>query len=268
MDKTVDEYIYVKTDWDRITGAARNKYYKWDPIAGTAPERQSGPPRSPLPAEEGVDVSQLEPGDVYPGPYEGLEYTADTSGNVYLAGDKELYATNPQGIPGQIQLAKGSFGRFRVTPLKGYVLVIVPESDGWSTRYVITLPDPFKIFGSDSDIEPQVKGAELKPGDEFINVVHKDTPQYRYKHVRGRAVITKKIRHGEVYALTTKNAGDRERGEAAEGLLDALATAKRITVQNVASFSLTSEGHAVFLHAGKWIYIGTISSQLEFPNMS
>jgi len=179
-----------------------------------------------------------------------------------------MYVTNPQGIPGQIQLAKGSFGRFKVTPIKGYVLVIVPERDGWSTRYVTTLAEPFEIPRSGSVSEPKIMVSELKSGDEFIGFVPKDTPRHGYKHVSGRAVITKKIGRGEVYARTTENADIKERGEAAEELLRALATAERTTGQKITSFALTAEGHAIFLRSGKWVYIGTISCRLEFPVIS
>src|SRR5262249_5880166 len=74
--ETVDDAIYGKLDWDKTTGVERNIYFYWDP--GSEPIRQERPPRSPLPSETEVDTAALRPGIVYPGAYEGVEFTSDT----------------------------------------------------------------------------------------------------------------------------------------------------------------------------------------------
>lgn len=266
IDQTVDDLIYARTDWDRITGAERNVYYKWDPIEGTPPVEQPGPPRRPLPTDIEVDISQLQSGDVYPGAYEGTEYTADTRGNVYLAGNKEQFVRNPQGIPAQIKQVKGNFGRFRLTPNKGYILVIVPQGDDWATLFVTTLDEPFEFQATSQQDKQPVDTAKLKPGDEFTGIVDKDAPAYGYKQVRGRRLITRKVGRDEIYAQTSQTARNPASGRAAERLLEALVAAEQATGIKVPTFVLTKDGYALFSHQGKWHFITTVSDSLEFPN--
>lgn len=268
IDQTVDDLIYAKTDWGRITGAERNTYYRWDPIAGTSPEEQPGPPRQPLPTDLEVDASTLEPGATYPGAYEGTEYTADTSGNVHPAGNKELFARNPQGVPEKIHNAKGSYGRFRVTPNKQYVLVIVPQGDEWLTRYAGALVEPFEFGSPGAPTKEKPPVVDLAPGDVFAGPVPKDAARFGYKQVRGRDVITQKAGKGEVYARTSQYARELKRGQAAEQLLSNLAAAEQAGGVRITEFVVTEEGQAFHLYKGKWFYIGSVSVPLEFPDIS
>lgn len=261
---TVDDLIYEKMRWEELTGAQRNRYYLWDPLAGTDPVEQAEPPRRPLPTETEIEAD-LTPGAVYPGAYEGAEYTADTQGNVYPAGDDIRHAVNPQGIPEQIQAVKGSYGRFRVTPTKGYVLVIVPREGAWETLYVTTLSEPFQFDGAELPGEAEADLANLKPGDPFPGHVSEGAPTYGYRRKRGRPVITQAVKRGEVWALTGSQAKSPERGRAADQLLQALDTAERELGMHIPEFRLADGRHAVFLQRGRWIYIGSIDDPLEFP---
>ena len=47
MDKTTDEYIYEKTDWNKIIGAERNRYFYWD--LKDTPKELEAPPECPVP---------------------------------------------------------------------------------------------------------------------------------------------------------------------------------------------------------------------------
>lgn len=265
---TVDEVIYEKFRWEEMTGAERNLYYLWDPVKDSAPVPQEQPPRRPLPADTEIDPTQLSPGDIYPGVYEGQEYSSDTQGNIYVTGEEKLYASNPQGIPELIRQTKGSYGRFRVTPNRQYVLVIVPDKNDWQTIYVTTLQEPFQFreaSETQSTNTKRVRVNKLKPGDEFTGRVLKDAQTYGKRQKRGRIVITRAVNRGELWALTSEQAVDPERGKAAELLIQALADVERELGIRIPEFRLTDEGHATFLHKGKWIYIGSVENDLEFP---
>ncbi|HBF99996.1 MAG TPA: hypothetical protein DDW87_00280, partial [Firmicutes bacterium] len=119
MHDTVDEIIYEKADWDNLLGAERNRYFLWQED-GTVIEQEQAP-RFPLPTDQDLPLEVLEAGDEYPGAYEGVEYTSDSDGNVFT-NDGALVA-NPQDVPEQIRKVKGSYGRFKVTPKRRYILV-------------------------------------------------------------------------------------------------------------------------------------------------
>lgn len=163
---------------------------------------------------------------------------------------------------------RGSYGRFKVTPNKNYVLTIVPKGDDWLTLFVTTLNQPFEFDGATRTPDQTGEIADLKSGDIFTGLVKKDLPHYGHKQVRGRVVITKKAGRGEAYARTSQNAHDQVKGRAADQLIQALGEAEQSAGMRITEFVITDDGHALYLHSGKWFYIGTVSSPLEFPDMS
>jgi len=120
MDKTTDEYIYEKIDWNKIIGAERNRYFFWD--LQSEPKELKGPPRNPPILEGVIEEDRLEEGEIYPGEYEGIEYSCDSRGNVSDAINRP--AINPQGIPEKIFKIRKEYGRFKVTSQKKYVLLL------------------------------------------------------------------------------------------------------------------------------------------------
>lgn len=84
---TEDEAIYEKADWESIVGAERNRYFQWKPnpegenwTAGLKEVGESPRPYRPPSAE--IDMSDLRPGDPYPGQLVGVDLRVDQSGNL------------------------------------------------------------------------------------------------------------------------------------------------------------------------------------------
>jgi superfamily II DNA or RNA helicase len=248
IQDSVDEAIYERQDWDKLIGAGRSRYFTWDP--STAPQEHAGPPRPAIPEEKQIDLSHLQMGDVYPGRYEGTEYSADSLGNV---SDVEgRIATNPQGVPERIRRIKGRPGRFRVTQGQRAILALVPgEHDGWTTVYAGTLQSAFQ-FGREADRADQVDVSGLVPGDRYLGPVEPATT-LRYRQ-RAGGVIARRIPGGESFAHGPE--ADR-----LAAVLRELARSRR----PISRILVNGLGHALWIEEGVPRFIGAIKGDLEFP---
>ncbi|MFX0202043.1 MAG: DEAD/DEAH box helicase [Candidatus Hodarchaeota archaeon] len=145
-----DEYIFMRTDWDRILGANVSQYCHWQSAEKII--RLQGPPHRPLPKEDEIDSSALKEGDIYPGEYEGLEYSCDSQGNIFShgRGGSKHFVSNPQEVSQKILRIRGAAGTFKVTPRNRFVIVLkrIP-SGNWETRFVTELKEPFRLEESD-----------------------------------------------------------------------------------------------------------------------
>ena len=226
---------YSKTDWDSLTGAERNSYFKWNPDSTMKfkPDTQPGPPAKPLPDDNNVDVSKLKPGDLYPGKYEGMEFTADSEGNIFLGGLKDKLIANPQDIPKKISQIKGGYGKFKVTPSKNYVLVSTFTDEKWITRYVTILKNPFVLAKKEDKKISNIDISSLQPGDEIEGGLFDVLIEYGYKRKSGKEFITKKVKLGEIYALTSTNAVDKDKGKEAEKLISAISIAEKKIAEKI-----------------------------------
>ena len=266
IENTVDDFIYSKIDWDRITGADRNLYYKWDPDSAALPVVQPGPPHRPLPNDTEIDASQLTRGCDYPGKYEGKEYSADSQGNIYFESDKKRFVANPQNIPEFIHKVKLNYGRFKVTSKKNFVLVRLPRDDEWVTLYVTQLEDFFRFAEWADESVDDEEVALLKTGDVYRGVVPREANWYGFRQKRGRYVITKRVKHGEVYARTSDRASTSVRGRCADELINALTILENQLKVRISRFQITQKDVALFLHKGKLYFIVQLDNQLEFPS--
>lgn len=237
MDNTTDEYIYEKTDWNKIIGAERNRYFFWD--LQSDPEELKGPPRNPPILEEDIEEDILEEGEIYPGEYEGIEYSCDSRGNVFDAINRP--AINPQGIPEKIFMIRKEYGRLKVTPQKKYVLLLKKISGNWQTCYVTKLVNDFNFERVDS------------PGEVFY-----------FKKRRGRYLITKKHSHGELYARIGEKAEDKTKGKNALKIIDKIQEMQGRGIQ-INKFIINKDGQAKYLEKGELRNIITIKKGLEFP---
>jgi hypothetical protein len=262
MAGTVDELIYEKNDWNAVIGAERNTYYQFDPLGDLAPMQLSAPPRVPAPEEGAIDLDALKPGEIYPGRYDGEEYSCDTHGNVFDAHKRLIM--NPQGVNGLVRRIKESAGRFRVTPRRRVVLVRVPFEGAWVTRYVTRLAEPFRLENRDS-AKPESKDiAQLNPGDEYNGQID-PAEEFFIKRRADTAMVARKVRHGEVFARTCKDAIDQAKGLDAERLVRAIVQASNRGGEWISRFRLNPDGHAFYLADGKAYYLTTVSSGFEFP---
>lgn len=262
MHDTVDEIIYGKIDWDNVLGAQRNRYFLLN-NEGILIEREQAP-RAPLPSEDELTLDDLEIGAEYPGPYEGIEYTCDSGGNVFTI-DRDL-VLNPQGVPDAVRKVKGSFGRFRVTRRKGYILVIVSEEDDWAVKFVGQLAEPFEFGTSPDSVSEQreVNIDKLKRGDVFPReLVGTKNEVVYFKRSRGRNVLSRKEGRGERFARVGHNATDPNKGADAEQLLH-ICNDFRTVYPGINKLIMTESGHVVFLRDGNYRYLYTLTAGLEF----
>ena len=260
MDKTTDEYIYEKTDWNKIVGAERNRYFFWD-LQGE-PKELEGPPRNVAIFEKDIEEDILEESKIYPGEYEGFEYGCDSRGNVFDV--KNSPAINPQGIPEKIFKIRKEYGRFKVTSQKKYVLLLKKISGNWQTYYVTKLIDDFNF--EKEGIDNQFDALSARPGDEFPrSLVDGSEETIYFKQRSGGFVIAKKHPRGELYARSGKKAEDKIKGKNALKILKAVKQIQE-EVFRINKLLITKEdGHVIYLKEGKYHYVITIKEGLEFP---
>jgi len=240
---TTDEMIYGKQDWSAVTGAERNRYFVWDPTqSGSRPLEKDGPPRTPKPTEDKIDLGALQEGADYPGAYEGMEFSCDSQGNVKDSSGR--IASNPQDVPALIQQARGSFGRFRVTPLRNAILVSAGE--GGRLIFVSILTEPFKFTDK---VFPVQLGIEL--------LVRSKAGGYR---------IARKIPGGEAFARTTREAADKKRGAEAETLVKRVKQCEIETGKQIRKLLLLPSGEVVAYVGGQRIVLLTLTAGLEFAD--
>lgn len=260
---TVDEEIYRKIDWDKITGVDNNIYYLGLPFEN--PIKQDGSPHRPLKKDYEVDENELTEGCIYQGEYEGEEFTCDISGNIKNAND--LYVINAGDLPDKIKNIKGGYGRFKVTPRKNYILVLVLEENEWKTKFVTKLKETFKFLNekceiSSNDLEEILKN--IKTGDEYpIQDNGQIIMELRYSEKKG-GVIVKKIDRGEIFAKAAQTADDKEKGEDAENLINAI---KNLLAQGkiISKILLNNRNDILFREKGKLYFIYRLKKGLEFP---
>ena len=262
---TVDDRIYDKCDWDRTTGVEQNFYFEWNPPG--QPQQQDGPPRSPLPGETDIDPSQLLEGDVYPGRYEGSEFTCDTLGNV--RDHSGAYASNAGELPNKVQLVKGIAGRFRITSQHGYILVRVRREEDWVTLFVGRQAETLR-FGremneprSDTlDVHDWVKSAS--PGDEYpFEDIPIENEGIAFRQKRG-GVLALRTKNREVFARVGERANDPAKGIAATRLLASLRELRK-RGKRVSKIEINRLRHVLYRERGRAIFVCEIEADLEFP---
>jgi hypothetical protein len=217
----------------------------------------------PAPDEGTIDLDALKPGDVYPGRYDGDEYSSDTRGNVFDA-HKRL-VVNPQGVNKLVRRVKGSAGRFRVTPRRRAVLVRVPHEGSWVTRFVARLAEPFRLEGeTNAPPTPVADTTQLTPGSKYAGETH-PAEEFFVKRRAKTALVARKVRHGEVYARTGKDAHDPAKGLDAERVVQAIHQASARTGEWISRFRVNTARHAFYLADGNAYFLATLSSGFEFP---
>ena len=260
---TVDDSIYEKLDWDRAIGLDRNLYYLWSP--DEEPVIQPGPPRSALPSEGEIDLQELKPGEIYPGKYEGEEFSCDT--NLNIRNSDGRFAADASELAKTIIEVKGQAGRFRITPKRHSVLVRVNRGDGWETLLVAQLEAPLQMQESGALPEPPKSEEEwlatAKPGDVYPLKATLEPEKWNYRRKRG-GVITRKIKNGEAFAQVGSDATDPDKGRDGEKLLAGI---RALVAQGtpITQLERTAEGHILFRQAGVLRFITALSKGLEFP---
>ncbi len=263
IEKTADEEIYAKADWDKLIGMDKNKYFCWD--LENQPVQVEGPPRKMLPKDNEIDEKTLTPGCEYPGQYEGYDYSCDSAGNIY--DHKGHTMGNLQGIAAKIKKVKESYGRFKVTPLKNYVLVLKKNEEEWITLYVATLQEPFSM-NNDQTIT-HFDPTAAYPGDIFPqNLTSADDMAFKYGRNSGKTVIMKKTKGGNIlFAKTEENSKNKIKGKDAQSLLDAFSAIEKSSgARHQTHFKISKGGYAYYNVDGSAYYLAALKEGLEFSD--
>jgi len=259
-----DDAIYGKEDWDEILGVECNNYFLWD--TEDDPQGQDGPPRKPLPADINIDSDKLEPGCVYPGEYEGDEFKYDTNGNISKC-NKE-YVKNSGSLLDKIQKINNGPGRFKVTPKCNYVLVNVLNGRVWITKFVCKLEDPFEYHGQGprpSTEAIKAWAAEADPGTLYSFQSLPISYEVKYKTKKGRNIISKKVKGGEVFARTEEKANDKHMGRDADFLVGIIKILKTKGT-SVLKLEVNEMNHVLFRQGGSLNFVYALKKGLEFPD--
>jgi superfamily II DNA or RNA helicase len=267
MANTVDEMIYEKNDWDRVLGAEKNIYFKWDPFSGAPPVEQPDPPRRPLPSEDEIDWSRIKAGDEYPGRYEGKEYSIDSQNNITDQDGRVV--CNSKEILKDLAPYLDRSRKFRVTPKKRAVLFRINENGDWRTRYAGILAHEINLLDQ-RDTEGLVEVDSLKPGDEYPGSAL-GVEKYQVKQRSDGFLISKRVKRGEVYARTARSGKtdvpefDPVKRRDADRLIAAIMDAMQRDGEKISQVMINKHNHALFIHGGKVRFLCKIEKGLEFP---
>jgi superfamily II DNA or RNA helicase len=263
VDDSVDDAIYGKADWTDLTGADRNRYWRW-PLDG-AVEHQDGPPRSPLPTEEQawnlLDRQVTDPPSRWPGVVVGQEYTVSTNGTVHNAFRRLI--SNPQRVADMVASVRGRpGGRFRVTPEFHLVLIWKGGPDDPGEPYVAgQLAQPFAV-------EPEVTEEEtasldlstLCPGDRFPGPSDRSGGSFKMSRKSGGQIERPMRGGGNEWALATAP-DDDPRIQAARALL----AAWRYLDQPISRVHRNGLGHIWYEEQGQRKYLGYAPLGFRWP---
>ena len=255
MQETVDTLIYEREDWDALIGADRNQYFVFDEAGNEA--AADGPPAKPLPKD--VDITGLTPGSIYPGRYEGQEYSCDTQKNIFDL-DGRLAANPPRELVEKIRRIKGSCGRFKVTPKQSYVLVQLPDGDIWKVYYVTQLPEPLDFSheqGDESFCPETATTGQLVPRGWLAEKHQEDL---WIKQVKGELKIVRKQGRNEIWA----QGGDETKAllQAARKLEEERAKAGEFT--RISKFTMVDQNMAVLKANSKVYFLARLIKQFSF----
>lgn len=246
MADTTDEVIYEKEDWEKFTGSERNQYFTWDPDSDDSqPVSNDSPPRRPKPLESAIYWDSLQPGDDYPGAYEGEEFTGDSQGNVRDANGRIV--TNPQNIPAIIHGLRGSYGRFRVTPERRAILV--PAGQGKL------------VFGGFAFERLQLRSES----DEALSSESQPI-QLDVRSKSGGLRIALKVTGADLYARRTDTAADVAKGQDAESLASAINELQQSRGVQIRRITLSPNLEIFTEIAGQRELVCRLNSGLEFKD--
>ena len=256
MQETVDTLIYEREDWDALIGTERNQYFVIDEAGNES--AADGPPAKPLPKD--VDIMGLTPGSIYPGRYEGQEYSCDTQRNIFDL-DGRLATNSPNDLVEQIRRIKGSCGRFKVTPKQLYVLVQLPDGDIWKVYYVTRLAEPLD-FANEQESEffcpEQATTGQLVPRGWLTE--KRQQEDLWIKQVKGELKIIRKQGRNEIWAQVSDET--KALLQAARKLEEERAKAGDFT--KIYKFTMVDQSVAVLKADSKVYFLARLTQKLSF----
>ena len=179
VNDSVDENIFRKQSWEDLIGQDAISYHRWHGPENI--EILSGPPATPPLPDSEIDVSSLSEGDIYPGAYEGIDFSIDSQGHILrtnISGKPE-YTENPRSLGISIMSVKDdSAGRFKITRRKNHVIVRKPDITGnWNTYFVRKLDLPLAFINDTRTLDG---ATEYTYSKRFGGCIEKRTSDGRY----------------------------------------------------------------------------------------
>lgn len=262
MAETTDEMIYEKNNWGDTIGAERNLYFLWDPEVEESLIPQDEPPRSPLPKEDAIDLTLLKPGDIYPGSYEGNEFSCDSQRNITDSDNRLIQ--NPQNVQDLLLGHAVYAGTFRVTRSKRAILGRKQIAGEWKTIFLGVLDKPFNIRSIENTTESLVDASSLRRGDVYSGSIE-EKEEYSILHRADKFRIVKKVGRGEVYAKFSDRAADHEKGQDADHVIDAVVWIERQHGQQITKVRINELNDVICLIGNKVYFLYRLQKGLEFP---
>lgn len=248
--KTVDELIYERADWERFVGAERNEYYLWPDVSSSAPTPRDAPPRRPAPGEAHVNAESLRRGETYPGDTdEGRLYSLDTQGNV---SDEQGNLTLPNAeLRAILANSRKKGGRFRVTPINGYVVELEKTKEGWRGVYLGKLTSKLEPAPTQGDEDTHAR--QYGPGDPYpLGKVRGKTFSVLQ---RDKRLIASKTRDGVLFVAGAEALEDAAKRDALSGVQKQLARAYA-RGHRISKITVTPEGHVVYVFNNEAYFVG------------
>jgi hypothetical protein len=246
---TVDELIYEKADWEKFVGAERNSYFRWADVEQALPLEALGPPRSPMLGELSVNSASLSPGDTYPGDInEGTEYTRDSHGTIRTSAG---LLTEPHAE--LISVLKASHkvaGRFRITPVRRYVIELEKTGDIWRGVYLGVLSSPVRSIQPD---EEQLTHQNLRPGDVYP--LARVSGKTFWVLQRDARLIALKDRGQVRFVVPDSQVLDPEKRQALRHIQVFLGSAYQ-RGHRISKITVTNEGHVVYVFNNQAVFVG------------
>jgi hypothetical protein len=245
----VDELIYEKADWEEFVGAERNVYFLWPDVDHSVPVEALGPPRRPVLGEMSIDGGSLRRGDTYPGDTdEGREYTRDSQGTVRTAAGL-LTEPHPE-LAALLKESRKAAGRFRVTPVKQYVVELEKVDGGWRGVYLGPLSSPIR------SVEPEEQGMaseDLRPGDAYpLSRVSGKTFSVLQRDPR---LIARKERGQARFVVPADRLSEPDKRQALVQLQEFLRSAY-LKGHRISKITVTNEGHVVYVFDNQAVFAG------------
>jgi superfamily II DNA or RNA helicase len=251
INRTVDESIYEKANWETFVGADRNEYYLWPDVEATEPQLRPGPPRQPLATDDAIPESDLQPGTTYPGDSdEGLMYSLDTQGTIRNE-NGILLKPNPQ-LREILRAYHRPTGRFRITPKRRYVIKLEKTLEGWRSVYLGKLDQPVEtvnVSGSDDTDSRSYDPGDLYPLDRATGTTFSVLQ-------RDKRLIAKKTPSGIKFVIPSDQISDEIKRSALRALQERL-TALTSRGTRINKIIVTQSGDVVYVLEGNAYYLGS-----------
>ena len=255
MSGSTDEFIYEKHNWDSFIGASRNHFFTWDPESKEGPVFRQEPPKKYLSGDDEVDPDTLSLMGLYPGKYEGIEFSVKTDGCVYDLEGK--MAGNPQGMLDLFRkVGKSTGGRFRVTRLKQCILIPAHHENQKGIIFGGILKKPFDF----SEVSHEFFEKGEIPDDLYLPG-WVDGEDFMIKQKSGQFRIAKKLGGGMRYARTGAKAESDEKGEAGSMILDAYQKIRK--QRQFSKIRITSQSEVIYRFEGRVYLLAQLRSPLD-----